>query len=252
MLQPKYGKEGAAAAGALPFIRVARPKMPGGLRAPEISATDGRTLRRLVAADRQIYLQDTQRPGLGAPLITHIEEGLHRGQSLVGYSLLDDASAVCIRLTGDDDELGWLAFREKTPLSSSFIKSLDEVPRRRLVAGMTTGWRGGQFFLFGALEERGDTDRDVSLLDALEEIALAATRADDEKRQLIRLARKEPLAEELKRTNSRQLRFRIPVDARLFEDADEEICYWLRFQFAHSLICLPQRWRQLHMEFRLQ
>ncbi len=240
---------------SLPFVRLERRPAEGSLSTPEIIASDGTHIRRVVAADRQIYLQDSSQDALSQFLVAYIKDGLHRGEPLIGYTMLDDARAVCVRATGEDGDPGWMAYADTRSLPTSLADALPHIPRRRLVAGANTHGHSRKFQIVAALEERGDSLCNTSLLNYIDQITLEATRPGGKKGngvEFVRLARKPPTAKALERTSPRTMQFSIPIDAQVFKNLSQnsEARFWLGIQFSEELVSLPEPWRKLHLEIR--
>ena len=238
----------------LPYLWVRRRALEGEPYAVEILATDGDVLRRVAMGERQIYIQETRGP-LAAGLVSHIEEGLHRGQALVGYSNLEGEGDVCLRITGAEGEPGWLAFRDTRGVKKSMLRALDDLPRRRLVAGASPRWRPGRkYFLYVAMEERGADVLPGLLASQVEEVEVALTRKIDGRRQLRRLPEAPWVAERFRRESDEKVDCRIPLKDQTFNSllSAPEAEFWLRVRFSQEVLCLPKAWRQLHLHIRPQ
>ncbi len=239
-----------------PYLWVRRVSTDGDPLLVQVLATNGKVVRHVSMAQRQIYLQEVESP-VAKVIVDHVEEGLHRGQSLVGYSMLEGDGDVCVRVTGDEEERGWLAFRDPRGLPRRVLKALEEEPRRRLVAGAAPKWRPRRrLYLYCAFEERGPEVCPGTLVETLESVEVCATRKREQGREFFRLPKSPWTASEVipDPEEPGKLRCRIPLEDQTFHSllSSPEVDFWLRLGFTEELLCLPRSWRVFHLHVRPQ
>ena len=124
---------------------------------PEVIATDGRLVRRLVSQPQYIYFQVFSDTGTAQTVAERVENSVSQGVALLGYSMFADNAAVAILHTGDANEPGWVAFPHRRLDASQIptmpIRVADE-PKLRLVGGANIAWSSGKRVIHAALEQR--------------------------------------------------------------------------------------------------
>lgn len=219
---------------------------------PEVIATNGRLLRRMICHDRQILFQEFEDPLIAQPIIDRIEGGADPGVALVGYSMLDDSNDLAILQTGTQDQPGWLAFPDMGRLPSQNAPTLPirvvNYPKTRLVTSALVRWERRTPVLHVTLEEHNEEAGLAStrLLGHLERLALKATFTLGENQQHLRLCKTERTREELFCPAPGRLEAIFELDDFLYGQFATRPGFqmWLLPTFDRSLFCLPDRWNQ--------
>ncbi len=229
---------------------------------PEILATDGRALRRLLSQERQLVFQQFEDQGAAASLMERVEGSVSPGVALAGYSMFKDHDALAILHTGQGQAPGWLAFPDAARGQVRWDKPTlparaSDLPRARLVAGAGVFWRQRRMVIHVAFEERGEPQRDarglpLTLLDHIEQVSLHALITRQGQLRALELTDPEPLSALTRvRADRAELSFIVePAIYREFKQLDGRI--WIKALFDRSLFCLPAAWRAAWLTADLQ
>jgi hypothetical protein len=215
---------------------------------PELVATDGHLVRRLISDTQHIYFQQFEDPNTGKVLQGRVELSVEEGIALLGYSMFTDVETVAILHTGDALEPGWIAF-PFTKKSRSAVPTMPirvaSFPKARLVGGASVRWEKSARVIKAAVEQRGqsflESPHAFNMIEHLTKWELRArVGADGREVKLVKSA--EP--RDLKRTEEFRLEGTFDVDdviLREFRD-DPTLKIWFVVTFDRELFCLPDDW----------
>ena len=218
---------------------------------PEVIATDGRIVRRMIAKGAQITFQEFEDVVTSSALIDRIESSASPGVALVGYSMLKRNDALAVLHTGRDLEPGWLAFPDRRTGSSAALPTLPsqlaEYPRLRLIAGVNVAQEQRRLTLRAALEQRGSSflssPRAFAILDHLSGWRIRAVSGSGETAKPLEIA---PDSEPLfgfQRTSALRSEACFELDAAIYHQrAKLGVHVWFELEFDRALFCLPSRW----------
>lgn len=215
---------------------------------PEVVATDGNIVRRLISDTQHIYFQQFEDPNTGKVLQGRVEMSVEEGIALLGYSMFTDVETVAILHTGDMLEPGWIAF-PFTKKSRSAVPTMPirvaSIPKARLVGGASVVWDRSNRVLKAAIEQRGQTflesDHAFNMIEHLVHWELRARIGHDGKE--VKLV-KDAEPRDLKRTEEFRLEGTFDIDdviLREFRD-DPTLKIWFVVTFDRELFCLPEDW----------
>lgn len=215
---------------------------------PEVIATDGRMVRRLISESHLIYFQEFEDASTGRVVQERVEASVDEGVALLGYSMFTDVETVAILHTGDELEAGWIALpftqksRSKIPTMPIRVAA---IPKARLIGGATVRWEKSNRIIGAALEQRGstflDSEHAFNLIEHITHWELRAT-AGPEGREVRLVKSAEPHS--LKRTDEFRVEGTFDVDdviLREFRD-DPTLKVWFVVTFDRELFCLPEDW----------
>lgn len=215
---------------------------------PEIVATDGAVVRRLVSQPQHVVFQSFRDSETSMRVISRIEQGIGRGVAMLGYSMFADEEFVAILHTGEELNAGWLAFPFETskvnfptlPLSAANHPSL------RLVGGATITDEGGTPVVTAALEQRGERFKNsefaFNILDHVTDWKIQAqvgTGADAKKLRMVAKDKLEP-----RRIDDLRMQVTTRIDPVLLREFKEEndLNFYFEILFDRELMCLPEDW----------
>ncbi|MBA2663179.1 MAG: hypothetical protein H0U74_12880 [Bradymonadaceae bacterium] len=229
---------------------------------PEIIATDGRHVRRMLSLEQQIVFQEFDDSPIARPIIQRVESGVAHGAGLVGYSMLADEQSMAILHTGDRNEPGWLAFPDNQRAIPNRMPTLPlrvtDLPKLRIVAGASIQWDQREMHLYGALEQRGSLARDLSAptfpLDHIIEWNLQATVVRDNRLQEIKLCRSTKPRDGLVRVSSERVEACFGLDAQLYREFSQNssLRLWFIVRVDRGLFCLPDQWNQFWISVKAE
>lgn len=214
---------------------------PGGFR-PELIATDGSQIRRLISQPQHIVYQTFQDPDAARRVISRIEQGVGHGVPMLGYSMFADEPMVAILHTASGTKPGWLAFpfnKTRVGFPTLSLSSADQ-PSLRLVGGAALRSDAPPRISL-ALEQRGErfsrTDLAFSILEHVVGVKARLLKGEDD--QPGELLDCETILE-----NSDRLRIRLNISDALARtirhQSDVELS--IVVQFDRELMCLPSDW----------
>ncbi len=215
---------------------------------PEIVATDGAVVRRLVSQPQHIVFQSFRDAETSMRVISRIEQGIGRGVAMLGYSMFSDEEFVAILHTGEGFGSGWLAFPFETskvnfptlPLSAANHPSL------RLVGGANITNEGGTPIITAALEQRGErfkaSEFAFNILEHVADWKIRARLGNGADAKTLRIISSEELAPQRVEEFRLQVTARLdPVILREFE-GENELEFFFEVLFDRELMCLPEDW----------
>ncbi len=219
---------------------------------PEVIATDGTHVRRLIALDRQILYQEFDDPQIAGPIIKRVEAGANQGVPLVGYSMMSAQDSMAILQTGSVQEPGWLAFpdleRTLTGQPSTIPPTTTNDLGLRLLAGGEIAWENREMQLYAALEQRHSLTPTrhplPNLLDHVATWTLHATYVHNNQITPIRLTRRNAQHATPTRVEAHRIETRFTIDANMFREFSQKPSFqiWFEIQLERTLFCLPQQW----------
>lgn len=215
---------------------------------PEVVATDGKTVRRLISESQLIYFQEFDDPGTGKVVQERVEASVDEGVALLGYSMFTEVETVAILHTGDQLEPGWIAFpftqksRSKIPTMPIRVAA---IPKARLVGGASVLWKKSNRIIKAALEQRGQTFLDSEhAFNLLEHVVRWELRAQvgSDGREIRLVESAEP--RDLKRTDPFRMQGTFDVDDVILREFrhDPTLKIWFVITFDRELFCLPEDW----------
>lgn len=225
---------------------------------PEIIATDGTSIRRMIALDRQILFQQFDDPALARPIINRIEFGANQGIPLVGYSMANASESIAILQTGTQQEPGWLAFtdseRQLRPdehQSSSFASFYNNASSIRLLAGGSISWENREMHLHAALEQRANTHSQIANLPDITahviDWTLQATYLRNKTLTPVRLTRKTAPHQQPFHASNQRIETNFLIEPHIFREFSQNPTFqlWFHLRLDRSLFCLPEQWNSV-------
>lgn len=219
---------------------------------PEIIATDGIHVRRMIALNRQIFYQEFDDSQLVLPIIRRVEAGANNGIPLVGYSMMSAQDSMAILQTGTTNEPGWLAFpdleRTLTGQHSTLPPTNTNDIGLRLLAGGEITWENREMQLYAALEQRQNTGSMTqqlpNLFDHCTNWTLHATYKHKNEITPIRLTRRNTPNTTPSRINAHRIETRFTLDSNMFREFSQKPSFqiWFELQLNRTLFCLPEQW----------
>lgn len=224
---------------------------------PEVVATDGHTVRRLVSESQLIYFQEFDDPHTGKVVQERVEASVEEGIALLGYSMFTEVETVAILHTGEALEAGWIAFpftqksRSKIPTMPIRVASN---PKARLVGGASVRWDSSNRIIKAALEQRGqsflESQNAFNLIEHITHWELRA-QVGSENREIRLVDSAEP--RDLVRPEQFRVEGTFDVDdviLREFRD-DPTLKIWFVITFDRELFCLPEDWLTFWLQVEL-
>lgn len=220
---------------------------------PELLASDGRVVRRMLVEDSALVFQQFDDPATSETIVGSVESRSSSEASILGYSLFAQTDAVAIMHTGGGAEPGWIAFpcpttHGRPEAIPTLPLTVDETPRRRIAGGARLRWKGRKLVLEAALEERVEAEMDdpieVSLLDHLVGWQFDATVDKDGRAKPVRLAKSNQPADGILRTGERRAEACFVIDPTMHNRLGDRdgLRAWFSLRFDRGLFCLPQDW----------
>lgn len=220
---------------------------------PEVLATDGKLIRRMMCQPKQIVFQQFQDVATAQALIERIESSITPGVALVGYALYESHEALAILNAGSHEQPGWLAFPDAkiaraitSHLSATLPLHAAQLPKLRLVAGATLAWERRNLVLRAALEQRGSafhvTPEAFDILEHLTAWRIEAIIHQGGVRQSMDLTEGITLSE-VKRLSAHRVEASFVIEPMIYRElrsSDSQI--WFHLSFDRDLFCLPDEW----------
>lgn len=226
---------------------------------PELVATDGALVRRLVSQPQHIVFQAFRDAETSRRVISRIENGMGRGVAMLGYSMFSNEEFVAILHTAEGSGPGWIAFPFETnkvhfptlPLSAA------DQPSLRLVGGATIDDEGGKPVLTAALEQRGERFKNsefaFNLLDHVVDWKIQARVGNGDSARPLRMVLDDKL--EPVRTDALRMQVTTPLDPVLLREfkTDNDLEFFFEVLFDRELMCLPEDWLRywFHVSIKL-
>ncbi|QDG52740.1 hypothetical protein FIV42_18935 [Persicimonas caeni] len=220
---------------------------------PELLATDGQTVRRMIADRTQLAFQQFDCERTAQAIVDSVESHSTAGIGICGYSMYSDAEALAIVHTGEKLDAGWLAFPYTTSASGrpagipTLPVYLNEIPTVRLCGGAHLHWRHCRLVLEVAIEQRSeghDAPLQIDLLDHLASWRLRTTVLENGRAKLVRLPARQHSEVEICRPSPTRAEASFEIDANLYRQLvdRDELSAWLVLDFDRRLFCLPSEW----------
>lgn len=225
---------------------------------PEILATDGHTVRRLLSQDRKLLFQEFPDKQVANTIISRIEEAAGPGVQMMGYKRSENAKSVAILQTGPSAQApGWLAF----PYSSHTLEFEDDptipfqrammMPQDSILGGARVAWRSGSLELQLALEQRKlpESLSSLDLLAYIEDVEVCALSYKRGEPKIMDLSVEDEGSVQLKRPYPFRLEGRMSIEPSIFkafQRTDSQL--WIKMKFSREMFCLPDTWRSFWIE----
>ncbi len=218
---------------------------------PELLATDGREVRRLVSLSNHIAFQAFDHEASGREIVTKVERSVAQGVALVGYSMLSGNEAIAILHTAPGLQPGWVAYPHRKSSASTTVTTLPlavaNIPKLRLIGGAKAEWHKGETVLEAALEQRGQSflasQFAFNIIEHVQSWELRATqgRGDTAKSLKVLKRKVEP---EISRSGEFRLQGVFTLDEMIWKEFADREDFHLYFvvEFDQELACLPADW----------
>lgn len=220
---------------------------------PEVIATDGHTIRRMISQQKQIVFQEFEDPQTSSALIRRIESSVVPGVAMVGYSMFKDNESVAILHTGQGLGAGWLAFPDERRYDTSSLGmstlplNVAEHPKLRLVAGASVAWEKRELVIKGALEQRGtrfsQSDAAFHILGHLAEWKLETIAHRRGEPRRIELAKTGTPLDAIRMISPNRVEASFAIEPMMYRELRKlDAQVWFRLSFDRGLFCLPPEW----------
>jgi hypothetical protein len=220
---------------------------------PELLATDGRTVRRMIADRAQLAFQQFECRRTAQAIVDSVESHSTRGVGICGYSMYAHAEALAIVHTGEKLDAGWLAFPYASSVNGrpagipTLPVYLNETPTVRLCGGAHLHWRHCRLVLEVAIEqcfEGDDAPLQADLLDHLASWRVRTTVLENGRAKPVRLPARQHSEVEIRRPSATRAEASFEIDANLYRQLvdNHELSAWLLLDFDRRLFCLPPEW----------
>lgn len=220
---------------------------------PELLATDGRTVRRMVSERNQLTFQQFDDVRTAEAIIASVDSRSEGGVGMLGYSMFSDSDALGILHTGSQLDPGWLAFPYvacggRPAGIPTMPLAIDEIPTVRLCAGTQLRWKDCQLVLEVAVEQRGEETEEfgehIEVLDHLVGWQFHTTVPKLGRAKQVRLPSDNDPVDGIRRTSPNRAEATFGVDAQLYNQlADSDgLTAWITLVFDRRLFCLPSDW----------
>jgi hypothetical protein len=224
---------------------------------PEVVASDGYTVRRIVSRDHRVDFQVHDDPIMAASIVREIESSVGVGGAMLGYAMYSEGDTVAILRTGTDDHPSWLAIPHShvRRMESSFRTlplRLPDIPKARLIGGVTLTPTGQGAEVRAALEQRGSTFFSsrfaFDLLRHIRSWELHATVERNGVTERIRLLRDPVLIKH--RVDWQRIEAFSVTDEWIHREyaQDPTLKMWFVVQFDTALFSLPQQWLRFWLQ----
>lgn len=226
---------------------------------PEIIASDGAHVRRLVSQHQHISFQAFEDRDAARDVTQKIEASVASGVALLGYSMFNQHEAVAILHTADGLEPGWVAFPHRRSSDSSvptLPMRVADLPKLRLIGGAEVNRSGGELQLEGILEQRGsaflESDDAFSIIDHIKnwEVWGRVGRGDEAKNLRLMKRKAEP---EIGKSGDLRLAGRFVLDEVIWGEFENrpDFKVWFVVNFDRELFCLPDEWLRFWLQVEL-
>lgn len=220
---------------------------------PELLATDGRIVRRVVADDSGLVIQQFEDERTGAAIVEAVESNCADAEGLVGYSVFSECASLTIMHTGQRAERAWLAYpgeavEGRPRIMPTLPMNLSDVPTARLSGAAQLEWIDCNLMLDAHLSQAPDA-AGGELPSLAEHLASLEVRACVERRGEsceVALVEREREGDDIAVERAGHARARFAVDEVVFEQLtrDDEASAWMVVTVDRSLVCLPRQWRR--------
>lgn len=221
---------------------------------PEVLATDGTRVRRMLSQQKQIIFQAFEDQATSSALVTRIESSVVPGVAMVGYEMFKDNQSVAILHTGNGLSGGWLAFPDaaRTPTlrqTSTLPLEIVDFPKMRVVAGASVAYERRNFVIRAALEQRGSrfaaSPDAFHIFEHLESWSMMGLIMERGQRREILLGESDVPVENIRHPSPTRVEASFPLDQVNYKELRQ--CggqVWFKLCFDRSLFCLPPDWAQ--------
>jgi hypothetical protein len=230
--------------------RQLRPEVPTGYY-PEVIATDGRLVRRMVCYDRQMLFQEFNDTLIAEPIVERIEGGVTPGIGLLGYSMLPDMDSIAILQTGAVDSPSWLAYPDQGRLPTQHAPTIPmrvaSYPKIRLSASSTVlRLTGKTLGIRIALREFNDSPGSLPgrLLDHVATCRLQASFTFDQQLEHMPLCATHRTRQDFYASSDDCLETHFEIEPFFYQQYAllPDFQLWIVLTFDNRLFCLPDRW----------
>ncbi len=216
---------------------------------PELMATDGAIMRRLVSHPHHLGFQEFDDQDGADRVVGKIENNIGQAVAMLGYSMFADESCVSILHTGSGLEPGWMAY-PYDPINEGYptlpMRAADH-PTLRLVGGGSWSNDGHGPIIRAALEQRGETFKQTrnafNILKHVSSWKLLAQYGQNEDARRIRLV-DESAPVIRKQTEAYRMTARFIVDPVIMKAYrnDPEFSIYFQIVLDSEFMCLPEDW----------
>jgi|GEM_PF-3361115 len=222
---------------------------------PEVLATDGTRVRRMLSQQKQIIFQAFEDLATSRALVERIESSVVPGVAMVGYEMFKENQSVAILHTGNGLSGGWLAFPDaaKTPTlrqASTLPLEIVDFPKMRVVAGASVAYERRSFAIRAALEQRGSrfaaSPQAFHIFEHLESWSMMGLIMERGQRREILLGESpDPVDDNIRRASPTRVEASFPLDQVNYKELRQSGGQvWFKLCFDRSLFCLPPDWAQ--------
>lgn len=229
---------------------------------PELVATDGRTVRRMVGQGEHVSFQCFEDSTTARNVVQSIESSVASGVALLGYAMFASEPSLAVLHTGEGLQPGWIAFPNNRQRGRSQHPTLPirlvDAPKLRLVAGARLTWRSGKPFVEAALEQAGESfwgsDDAFALLDHLVGWELHARVGVGAAARDLSLQPRRVEPDAIRRPHARRAERCFAVDEAIWSQFAGEPGFraWFTVEFDRELFCLPADWMRFWLSVKIE
>ena len=223
---------------------------------PEVLATNGSRVRRMLSQQKQIVFQTFEDLDTSRALVNRIEASVVPGVAMVGYEMFKE-----ILHTGNGLSGGWLAFPDaaKTPTlrqTSTLPLQVADFPKMRVVAGASIAYERRNFVIRAALEQRGSrfaaSPDAFNIFDHLESWSVNGLIMERGQRREIQLGESDSPIDPIGRPAPTRVEASFPLDQVNYKELRQSGGQvWFKLSFDRELFCLPPDWAQFWLRVDL-